>query len=138
MTASRRSWRADRLVIEIGSRTPRQFHVHLDSGDVAAGTFHLGKDRRVIANATTDVNDSIPRFEFERIETQRKEARLAIVQLPTRIDRDQNVVIQMSRVGILSGPIRRSSGLNGSDDLPGAWTEKMLARDLRKCLYQGL
>jgi hypothetical protein len=85
--------------------TGRKVSVDLDADDVAAGPNDFSHDRRVVSDATTDMNDAVPFVKFKRLDTERKITRLAIVQLANRINRDEYVAVQTCWVVIGRGPV---------------------------------
>ncbi len=82
--------------------------IELDGRDVSVGTDDGGQDRRVVADPAADVDSMIPGLEVEGVKAEGKKTGLSIVEAPGRVDRDQDVVIQVPRVSIFGGSVREA------------------------------
>jgi hypothetical protein len=108
--------------------------VDLGGRDPARRSDELGEDGREVARAATDVEDVIALADVEGLNEEAQKARLAVVQPARFVDGHQHVVIEMSRVGIRSGPVTARVGLK---DPPRSRAEEALARHPRERLDDG-
>src|SRR5215468_11447725 len=118
---------------EVGTRSLGEIGIDVDGGDVPQRADHLGEDRRVVADAAADVQNTVTSAEVERIDPAGERTRLAVVQVSRRVDRHQDVGVQVARVGFGGGlvdALARSG--EGAYHLPRPWAEEALSRDARE------
>src|SRR5262249_50602240 len=92
----------------------------------------LRKNGAVVAGAGADMDDMRPLREAELIVEEGPEARLPIVEMVRLVERDQRVMIDMARIGILRRPILPQA--HRAADLPRPPPDEALARHAGKRL----
>jgi hypothetical protein len=128
----------DRDVLQMGqvlARAGREVLIELDRGNAALRTNHGGQDGRVVPDPAPDVHRMISPLEVEGIEAERQEAGLPVVETPGRVDRDEHVVIEMSRVRVVGDPVGEAPRWHGREDLPRPGPEESFARNRRERLH---
>jgi hypothetical protein len=78
---------------EADARSRRQFFITFDRDHAAIRTDDLGEDGGVIARARADLHDAPISLKIEVVEIACPEAGHAIVELPGRVDRHEDVVV---------------------------------------------
>lgn len=124
-------------VFEILTCATGEVGVNLDAENVTSWPDDLRHDRRVVADTTSHMNNGVPLVQFEGLNTESQIARLPIVQVSVRIDRDEHVTVQMHGVICRGDFVIVCVGI-GIQNVPGAWAEKCLARNGRKRCNQGV
>src|SRR5207253_35697 len=84
-------------------------------------------------------------FEFERVKPHGNAARVTIVQVPTGIDGNSDIVINVSGIGVISytvsAPLSDAAKVRTASiwigDLPGSGAKKLFARNIRKRIHNG-
>jgi hypothetical protein len=96
-----------RKVGKIRARTRGKVTVELDTHDMASRTNDVSHDR-IVADAATDMN-AVALVKVKRIKTERKVARLPIVQRRLGSNGDEDVAVQMHGVVVprFSGVVDR-------------------------------
>jgi|SRR5215475_4641067 len=67
--------------------------VNLDASYLAGSSYDFGHNRRVVADAASHVQNSIPLGKVEGVNTEGEIARLPVVQTAARVNRYQYVVV---------------------------------------------
>ncbi len=102
--------------------------VELHADNAATGFECLCCDGGVVADAATNVEQTIPGNQSETVEPTRQSSWLSVVEVAARIQRDQHIVVEVARIGVWSGDVATPK-LRWPDDLPGPWTHELLTRD---------
>ena len=97
----------------------------------AAWATTSGQDGGVVARADADMNDMVSGSEPELIVDVSPETRLPIIEPAVLVDRDQDIVIEMSRVGISGCPVAISYA-HRTQQPPGSGPGEVFARHCRK------
>ena len=95
----------------------------------------LGEDPAVIAGAGTDMDDMVATAQFELVIHTCPKAGLPVVEPPLLVDRDQHVMVEVARIGILRSPIL--SHCHRAEDAPWPGSEKSLPRHCRNRSLRG-
>ena len=93
-----RLWPSQRQIL---SRPDGEVGVDLDRGDLSGATDDLRKNGAVVTCAGADMNDVRPGLEVELIIQMGPQARLAVVEPADWVNRDQDVMVEVVRPGIL-------------------------------------
>lgn len=97
--------------------------------DTPVGTNQLGHNRRIIPCPTSYMVNHISLFDIEMIDEVSQKGRLAIVQLPLRINCNHDVVIDIFRM-----IIRRLAIPTRPENAPWTRAEKCFARHCSECM----
>ena len=82
-----------------------QAWINFDRHDFARRSNELGSDGGVIAGAATKMEDLLSGSDAELVQKESPKARLAVIDTPGLVERDQHIVIDVPRIGIIGGPI---------------------------------
>src|SRR5262249_21316510 len=110
-----------------------EFSVDLDANYMTGISYDLSHDCCVVTDAAPHVQNAISLTKLEGIDTEGKVARLPVVQMASRVNRDEYVVVQVSRISVLCSSIVFTP-ITHNPPWPGP--KKMLARNLRERIYQ--
>ncbi len=111
-----------RIVREIDAGAPGDVRLDLVGDDAARRPDEAGEDRGVIARARADLHHRLALFRAQRVDAERMQRRLAVVDAPLRVDRHQHVVVEAGEVIFA---LRKEAA---AGDMPGRRTGKILAR----------
>ncbi len=120
---------------QIVARPCREIGIDLDRRDPAAGADGLGEDGAVVAGTNADMDDVFAAGQIKLVVQAGPQAGLPVVEPACLVDRDQHVVIEVPRVVVLGGPIRRHA--HRTEETPGAGSGEALARHGREGVHHG-
>jgi hypothetical protein len=89
-------------VAQIASGTGSELWVNLDRSDMAIAAYNFRQDCRVITGPATNVDHMLSFFQLKRVNEESQKARLPVVKVPLRIDPNEDIVIDVPRIGIRS------------------------------------
>src|SRR4029077_1327983 len=113
----------------------REMRVDFDTNNVACPTNDFGEDGGIVAGAGPNMDNMLATSEPELIKQTGPKARLTIVETSLFVDRDQNVMIEMRRIGTFRCPVIRHS--DRAQETPRARPGKLLAFDCGESFDHG-
>jgi len=114
-----------RPALQVGVGPSGQSRVDFDRRHPAGVTDDFGKHGRIVAATRSNLQHPLTPGNIEVLEVAGPKARHPIVELPTRVDRDQDVVIEPPRI-VVRGDERLPVG---GDDPPRTSADESLSRD---------
>lgn len=113
-------------------RTRSEHRIDLNRCDRAAVADNVSEDGTVVTGADADMHHMVTPAEIKLVIEECPQARLAIVQSARFVDRDQHVVAQVTRVGILCCPVVPQ--IPGAQQAPWPGSGEMLPRYAGECI----
>ena len=89
-----------REIREVRTRALGDVRFDLVGDDRAGRPDKMSKNRSVIAGARADVDGRLAFLHGERVDRERVQRRLPVVDPPSRVDRDQHVVVEADQVAV--------------------------------------
>src|SRR5207237_8337313 len=90
---------------EILSRSGGKGRVDLDRRDATGAADDLGEDGAIVGGTSPDMDDMVATAQLGLVVHASPKAGLPVVELPLLVDRDQHVVVEWARIGVLRPPI---------------------------------
>lgn len=122
-------------VLDVGKilrRADREDRLILDGGNLTAAPDEMREDRGVITGSSADMDNMIAGFRCGRSDQRRKKRWLAVIEVTLWENTDQDIVIQIGRVGIRGRDIAPTP----AQDRPWPAAEKGLAGHCGKSIFQ--
>ena len=107
--------------------------IDLDGRYIALAFHNFRHNCRVIACSAANMDCPFSWLKFQLVEKKRQEARITIIKMAACVNRDQDIVIEASRIRILGCPIPFTAG---ASYLPRPRPKEMLARNFGECLHE--
>jgi hypothetical protein len=79
--------------------------VDLDRADPSGAADNFGEDGGVISGAGADMDDIVATAQFELVVHTGPQTGLPVVEPPLLVDRDEHVMVEVARIGVLRRPI---------------------------------